>query len=121
MTHDEIVAGAHDSIRHGSKSFRAASRLFDPATRERAWLLYCWCRHCDDVADGQTYGFGRGIRGANRGRQAVEDFAQRQDQPVVQRVAFGGAGQADHRDLLCVALKIQFDVGVAHAGAPSMW
>jgi phytoene synthase len=33
-----------------------ASRLFDRTTRERAWLLYCWCRHCDDQADGQILG-----------------------------------------------------------------
>ncbi len=58
MTRDEIVAGARDAIQQGSKSFRAASRLFDHVTRERAWLLYCWCRHCDDVADGQVFGFG---------------------------------------------------------------
>lgn len=63
MSRDEIVAQAHESIERGSKSFRAASRLFDKVTRERAWLLYCWCRHCDDVCDGQLYGFGNGIRG----------------------------------------------------------
>lgn len=63
MTREDIVAGAREAIQHGSKSFRAASRLFDQTTRERAWLLYCWCRHCDDVADGQTYGFGQGLRG----------------------------------------------------------
>ena len=63
MTRDEIVADAREAIQRGSKSFRAASRLFDPVTRERAWLLYCWCRHCDDVADGQLYGFGHGTRG----------------------------------------------------------
>lgn len=62
MTRDEIVAGARDSIQQGSKSFRAASRLFDPLTRERAWLLYCWCRYCDDLCDGQTFGLGRGVR-----------------------------------------------------------
>ncbi|CAA9512301.1 MAG: Phytoene synthase, partial [uncultured Sphingomonadaceae bacterium] len=33
-----------------------ASRLFDRPTRERAWLLYAWCRHCDDVMDGQALG-----------------------------------------------------------------
>ncbi|WP_246350331.1 phytoene/squalene synthase family protein [Sphingobium boeckii] len=33
-----------------------ASRLFDRVTRERAWLLYAWCRKCDDLADGQDYG-----------------------------------------------------------------
>lgn len=63
MTREEVVAGAQEAIQRGSKSFRAASRLFDRRTRERAWLLYCWCRHCDDVADGQVYGFGRGLRG----------------------------------------------------------
>lgn len=64
MTRDEIVVGARDAIQMGSKSFRAASRLFDRTTRERAWMLYCWCRHCDDVSDGQTYGFGNGVRGS---------------------------------------------------------
>ena len=63
MTREETVAGARDAIQLGSKSFRAASRLFDRETRERAWLLYCWCRHCDDVCDAQTYGFAGGIRG----------------------------------------------------------
>ncbi len=33
-----------------------ASKLFDPVTRERAWLLYAWCRKCDDIADGQDHG-----------------------------------------------------------------
>ena len=60
MTRDEIVAGARDRIQKGSKSFRAASRLFDPVTRERAWLLYAWCRHCDDISDGQVLGRGQG-------------------------------------------------------------
>ncbi|MEJ7925970.1 phytoene/squalene synthase family protein [Sphingobium sp. AN641] len=40
----------------GSKSFAMASKLFDRTTRERAWLLYAWCRKCDDVADGQDHG-----------------------------------------------------------------
>ena len=30
--------------------------MFDHATRERAWLLYAWCRACDDIADGQDHG-----------------------------------------------------------------
>ncbi|UZK65520.1 phytoene/squalene synthase family protein [Sphingomonas sp. M1-B02] len=53
---DAIVATAGESIAVGSKSFAAASRLFDRATRERAWLLYAWCRACDDLADGQEHG-----------------------------------------------------------------
>ncbi len=53
---DAIVATAQESITRGSKSFAAASRLFAPKTRERAWLLYAWCRACDDIADGQDHG-----------------------------------------------------------------
>ena len=51
-----LVRRAHKSIRKGSKSFALASRLFDRATRERVWLLYAWCRRCDDIADGQDHG-----------------------------------------------------------------
>jgi phytoene synthase len=51
-----LVDFARDSISRGSKSFRFASRLFDRTTRERVWLLYAWCRKCDDMADGQDHG-----------------------------------------------------------------
>ncbi len=51
-----LVSHAHDTIARGSKSFAAASKLFDPITRERVWLLYAWCRACDDLADGQDLG-----------------------------------------------------------------
>jgi 15-cis-phytoene synthase len=53
-----LIAFARDSIARGSKSFAAASRLFDQQTRERAWLLYAWCRAADDLADGQDMGHG---------------------------------------------------------------
>lgn len=58
MNRAALVAAARDSIVAGSKSFASASRLFDRATRERAWLLYNWCRRCDDLADGQVAGHG---------------------------------------------------------------
>lgn len=51
-----MVAAAQDSIARGSRSFAMASQIFDPATRERTWLLYTWCRACDDLADGQELG-----------------------------------------------------------------
>jgi phytoene synthase len=51
-----IVATAREAIARGSKSFAAASLLFDRKTREHAWLLYAWCRRCDDLADGQEFG-----------------------------------------------------------------
>ena len=53
-----LVAEAERTIRAGSKSFRFASNIFEQKTRERAWLLYAWCRACDDLADGQTLGHG---------------------------------------------------------------
>ena len=52
----ELVRAAQETIAKGSKSFALASKLFDPTTRERAWLLYSWCRKCDDIADGQDHG-----------------------------------------------------------------
>ena len=57
-TRPALVAAAQASIARGSKSFRFASTLFDQRTRERAWLLYAWCRACDDLADGQVMGHG---------------------------------------------------------------
>ncbi|CAM3073842.1 phytoene synthase [Pseudomonas floridensis] len=52
----QLVEHALHSIAVGSKSFAAASRLFDPSTRRSAVMLYAWCRHCDDVIDGQEAG-----------------------------------------------------------------
>lgn len=51
-----LVAKARLAMEEGSKSFAAASRLFDRTTRERVWLLYAWCRRCDDIADAQEKG-----------------------------------------------------------------
>ncbi len=51
-----LVAEAQRTIAAGSKSFRFASQIFDLKTREESWLLYAWCRACDDITDGQTLG-----------------------------------------------------------------
>lgn len=51
-----LVEFARASIARGSKSFGFASQIFDQRTRERAWLLYAWCRACDDIADDQDHG-----------------------------------------------------------------
>ena len=56
MNRAALVSHARQRIALGSKSFAASSALFDRATRERAWLLYAWCRACDDIADGQNHG-----------------------------------------------------------------
>ncbi len=54
---DEIVRYSRERIEKGSKSFAAAARLFDSDTRAYAYMLYAWCRHCDDAIDGQELGF----------------------------------------------------------------
>ena len=58
-----MVAQARQAIEEGSQSFAAASKLFDQRTRERAWLLYAWCRRCDDIADNQDKGGPLGDQG----------------------------------------------------------
>lgn len=58
MNRTKLVLHAQTSIERGSKSFSRASKLFSKQTRQRAWLLYYWCRACDDLADGQDHGHG---------------------------------------------------------------
>ena len=53
---DAVVVTSEAAIAQGSQSFAAAARLFDKETRDDAVMLYAWCRHCDDVIDGQTLG-----------------------------------------------------------------
>jgi phytoene synthase len=67
---DELVAAACQAIGQGSRSLAFASRLLDKATRERAWLLYAWCRRCGDIADGQEFGTRAG------GEEDAENLAQ---------------------------------------------
>lgn len=71
MTADAVLAASKASITKGSKSFRSASRLFDPAVREDAWLLYAWCRACDDEIDGQDHGFGHEVLSADEQRRRL--------------------------------------------------
>jgi phytoene synthase len=54
----DLEQQSREAIQKGSKSFAAAAALFDAQTRADAEMLYAWCRHCDDVIDGQTLGHG---------------------------------------------------------------
>lgn len=58
---------ADAAIRRGSKSFAAASQLFDRRTRLLVWELYAWCRYCDDMVDGQVLGHGPTATGTQGG------------------------------------------------------
>lgn len=51
-----LVRQSYEAISEGSRSFAFASKLFDRPTRERVWMLYAWCRRCDDLADAQDMG-----------------------------------------------------------------
>lgn len=50
---------ARETIEKGSKSFARAAKLMPQDTRESVYLLYAWCRHCDDFIDDQHLGFPR--------------------------------------------------------------
>lgn len=65
-----LVSAARDTIARGSHSFAAASSLFAPRVRERAWLLYAWCRAADDLTDGQELGGTVRRPGSGAGTQA---------------------------------------------------
>ncbi|MFM8859667.1 MAG: phytoene/squalene synthase family protein, partial [Methylocystis sp.] len=57
---DDIVRLSGTIIQAGSKSFATAAKIFNPETRASAYLLYAWCRHCDDVIDCQNLGYNQG-------------------------------------------------------------
>lgn len=54
---EALMAHATETIKVGSKSFAAAATLFPADVRRSVLMLYAWCRHCDDVVDGQELGF----------------------------------------------------------------
>ncbi|PZO79802.1 MAG: phytoene synthase [Sphingomonas hengshuiensis] len=101
----DLVAHARDTIARGSKSFAAASRLFDPVTRERAWLLYAWCRACDDLADGQDLG---------HGMQRVDD-AQARLALIRDRTALALAGEPTGDPAFDALGVVAREVGLPHA------
>jgi len=70
---NNLADSSRQIIRKGSKSFSAAARLFDETTRYDVYMLYAWCRHCDDEIDGQELGFGMG-------NAPVDDQADRLEQ-----------------------------------------
>lgn len=52
----DLITYASESIAVGSKSFGLASKLFPAKIRQDAVMLYAWCRHADDLIDGQDLG-----------------------------------------------------------------
>lgn len=54
---EAVIRFSHESMARGSPSFAAASRLFPAQVRDSAAMLYAACRYCDDLIDGQEFGF----------------------------------------------------------------
>jgi 15-cis-phytoene synthase len=84
-----LAEHAAQTIQAGSKSFAAASRLFEADTRRSAILLYAWCRHCDDVIDGQLLGMGRQCAPQASARERLAELE------LSTRRAFAGEPMAD--------------------------
>jgi phytoene synthase len=57
----DLSQTSREAIQRGSSSFAAAAALFEPQIRTDAEMLYAWCRHCDDVIDGQDLGHGMAV------------------------------------------------------------
>ncbi|PZO66609.1 MAG: phytoene synthase [Paracoccus denitrificans] len=54
---DTTFQAARESIAVGSKSFAMAARFLPADMYQDCVMLYAWCRHADDVIDGQQAGF----------------------------------------------------------------
>ncbi len=81
----DIIDRSRLIIEKGSKSFAAAAKLFDTETRENAYMLYAWCRHCDDVIDNQELGFDSKPQDAETTR-AILDQLRTQTQAAIDNV-----------------------------------
>ena len=100
-TEAQVLLDAKRAMGRGSRSFSAATRLFGRDTRHSARLLYAWCRHCDDVIDGQVGGFAAPLSAVPPG--AALNFAAPATSPLQAltqleqrtRIAFGTEALAD--------------------------
>ncbi len=88
---EDLVAEARRAIAAGSKSFAMAAMIFERPVRERAWMLYAWCRRCDDIADGQA--FGHPVEDAPHNAEEAHDLVEAIR--VLTRRAFEGQPTAD--------------------------
>ncbi len=98
---DRVVRHGRQSIQAGSKSFFAAARIFDQPTRESAYLLYAWCRHCDDQIDQQELGHGRSPAAPGSGRERLEQLELQTRRALagepIEDPAFRGLGRVVER------------------------
>ena len=99
----DLVSFSRERIEKGSKSFAVAAKLFEPDTRASAYMLYAWCRHCDDVIDGQSLGFAQAEGGGATGEDALAAVRQLEEQ--TRRACAGQADQPEFQALSAVCQK----------------
>lgn len=105
---EALLDHATQTIKVGSKSFAAAARLFPADVRRSVLMLYAWCRHCDDVVDGQELGFAA-VEPAQEQEDAAEKLSMLEDQT---RRAYAGEKMGDP------AFAAFQEVALRHAIAP---
>ena len=96
-----LRAASHQAIACGSKSFHTASRLFDARTRDSVVMLYAWCRHCDDVVDGQQFGFGQSASDPTLAQQRVQGLID-----ITERVLRGGLAPSRPFEALAEVVRL---------------
>lgn len=113
---DSLVILSREIMQKGSKSFAAAARLLPRDVRISAYLLYAWCRRCDDIIDGQELG-----RGADEdGRPPQERLAWLRQETAralageaVEEPVFHALGLVARRHDLAPALPFELIEGFA--------
>ncbi|SFK65862.1 phytoene/squalene synthase family protein [Methylocapsa palsarum] len=103
---DAIVALSRERIENGSMSFFRAARLFPTDLRESAYLLYAWCRHCDDEIDGQILGHASPLPdGAGARNPREEGPAPQEERLAVLREKTMAALAGEARDPVFIGLQ----------------
>lgn len=113
---DPLITLSQAMMREGSKSFNAAARLLPRRERASAYLLYAWCRRCDDIIDGQD--LGREVReDARAPRQRLEWLRSQTEAALqghtVEDQAFAGLALVSQRHQLPPALPFDLIEGFA--------
>jgi len=108
---EALMQHATQTIEVGSKSFAAAAKLFDAETRRGVLMLYAWCRHCDDVVDGQELGFVPAAS-APAPHDAAQELALLRDQT---RRAYAGEPMRDPAFAAFQEVALQYGIEPRHA------
>lgn len=113
---DALITLSKEIMQEGSKSFAAAARLLPRDVRASAYLLYAWCRRCDDVIDGQD--LGRAVREDARAPQERLEWLRQQTAralagEAVEEPVFRALGMVAQRHALAPALPFDLIEGFA--------